>query len=126
MAGTYPSLATTRATYYSEDPPEYMGDRTIYLDGGCDTRSYSDTPVRRWTIIYGPPGGLTAAQAADFSTLAAANKYNPKEGSLLGFDFVPRGEASLGNVRFDEGGFVLRRGPRTHIYVVEVRLIKRP
>lgn len=127
MAGTYPSLSTYPPSYYNEEPPEYMGDRTVYAgDGGADYRTYADTPVRRWTILYTSAGHLIAAEAALFSTLAADNRYSPKEGSLLGFTFTPRGESALGNVHFDEGGFTLKRGGKAHVYQIECRLIRRP
>lgn len=126
MAGTFPSLTTYPPSYYNEEPPEYMGDKTIYMDGGADHRSYADTPIRRWTILYNSPGHLIAVEAAVFSLLAANNKYSPAQGSLLGFDFTPRGESLLSNVRFDEGGFTLKRGGKAHVYLIEVKLIKRP
>lgn len=126
MAGTYPLLTTYLPSYYNEEPPEYMGTSTTYVDGGREFRSFADTPIRRWVINYSSPGGLLAAEAAAFSTLAANNKYSPKYGSILGFDFTPRGESLIANVHFDEGGFVLKRGGKAHIYQVECRLVKYP
>lgn len=122
----YPSLTTVRPSYYNEEDAEYPGTKTVYQDEGADFFSYADTPVRRWTIQYTSPGGLTASEAALFTTLAATSKYNRSEGSLLGFDFTPRGESTISNVRFDEGGFTIRRGAKAHIYLIECRLIKRP
>ncbi len=126
MPGTYPSLATVLPSYYNEEPSEYPGDKTVYQDGGADYRTYGTNPIRRWTILYNSPGGLLVTEAALFSVLATDNKYSPREGSLLGFNFTPRGESALGGVRFDEGGFMLRRGAKALIYMVEVKLIKRP
>jgi len=123
---TYPSLTTIRPSYYNEEAPEWPGLKQEYQDGGADYLSLSDTAIRRWTILYASPGGLTAAEATTFTTLIASVKYNPREGSLVGMDFTPRGEALISNVHFDEGGFVIRRGPRAHIYLIECRLIKRP
>lgn len=126
MAGTYPLLTTYRPSYYNEEPKIYPGTMTEYPDGGADFRSFADSPIRRWTILYSSAGGLTAAEAAVFQTLAENNKYHDQNGSLLGFDFTPRGESLLSNVRFDKGGYTLRRGEKAHIYIIEVKLIKRP
>jgi hypothetical protein len=126
MAGTYPLLTSVLPSYYNEEAPEYPGLKHIYQDLGADFLTLADTAVRRFTILYTSDGGLLAAEAAQFVTLANDNKYNPREGSLLGFGFTPRGESALTNVRFDEGGFVIRRGRKSKIYMVECRLIKRP
>jgi hypothetical protein len=126
MPGTYPSLTTILPSYYNEERKEFPGDKTVYLDGGAVYRGYGSTSIRRWTINYSSQGGIIAAEAAQFVTLANDNQYSDKDGSLLGFNFTPRGESALGNVHFDEGGFVIRRGGKVHIYIVEIRLIKRP
>lgn len=119
MAGTYPALATVLPTLYQEEEREYPGTKTQYLDGGIETRTYSDTPIRRWTIIYEV---LTTAEAAQFDTLADDAKYNSSEGSMLTLTFTPRGESAL-TVRFDQGGY---RHTRTKAWIhrVEVKLIK--
>jgi hypothetical protein len=125
MPLTYPSLSVYRASYYNEEEPDYPGGKNVYQDGGADYLSLADTPIRRWTISYAK-SGLLAAEAAVFSTLASSSRYNRREGSLIGFEFTPRGESLLSDVHFDEGGFEIRRGNKAHIYIVEVKLIKRP
>lgn len=119
MAGTYPLLTTVLPTFYQEDEREYPGLKTTYLDGGIETRSYADTPIRRWSIVY---ENLPTADAALFDTLAIDAKYNSKEGSLLTLTFTPRGESAI-TVRIAEGGF---RHTRTKAWVhrVEMKLIK--
>ena len=126
MPGTYPSLTTIRPSYYNEDDPDYPVGSTEYQDFGADFKTYADTPVRRFTILYASEGGITESEALQFRTLAASNKYNREQGSALGFDFAPRGESTIGNVHFDKGGLVIRRGAKAHIWIVEVKLIKRP
>lgn len=118
---TYPTLATVLPTRYLENEPEYMGTKTVYLDGGCDARTYADTPVRRWTIVYET---LTTAEAAQFATLATDTKYSTKEGSLLTLTFTPRGESSI-TVRIDEGGYQ-HSASKAWIHSVTMKLIKRP
>ena len=123
---TYPSLTTYTPGYYNEEAKEYPGGKVEFQDGGAEYLSLADTPIRRWTINYSPPKFLTSTQAALFITLAESSRYNQKEGSLIGFDFTPRGGSLLSDVHFDEGGFVIKRGPKSYIYYVEVKLIKRP
>lgn len=126
MAGTYPLLITIRPSYYNEEPKEFPGSKTEYPDGGADYRGNGSSGIRRWTINYSSPGGLTESQALQFASLANSNQYSAKEGSMLGFDFTPRGESLLSGVRFDEGGFTIRRGIKSDVWMVEVKLIKRP
>jgi hypothetical protein len=122
----YPSLTSILPSYYNEEAKEYAGAKTIYQDLGAASRSYADTPVRRWTINYASDGGITETQAAQFVTLADSSKYRAQDGSVLTFNFTPRGESLLSGAQFDEGGFVIRRGAKALIYIVEVKLIKRP
>lgn len=126
MAGTYPSLTTIRPSYYNEESPDWMNDKTIYQDGGADYRTYASTAIRRITILYSSDGGITASEAQQIIDLANDNRYSPQNGSTLTFTFTPRGESAAGGWRFDEGGLVVRRGSKAHIYQLEVRLIKRP
>lgn len=126
MAGTYPSLTTYRPSYYNEEARDMPGDSTAYPDGARDFRINGTTATRRWTILYTSDGGLTSAEAQLFIDLANNNSYSEQQGSLLGFDFTPRGESLIANVRFAPGGFVVRRGRKAHIYMIECRLVKYP
>lgn len=118
---TFPLLTSVLPTRYQPEEVDYMGTKTVYLDGGCDVRTYADTPIRRWTIAY---ENLTTAEAAQFDTLATDTKYSRSEGSLLTLTFTPRGESAI-TVRIDEGGYQHTRS-KAWIHSVTVRLIKRP
>lgn len=118
---TYPLLTSVLPTRYQEDEVEYMGQKTVYVDGGADFRTLADTPIRRWTIVY---ENLTTAEAAQFDTLATDTKYSRQEGSLLTLTFTPRGESAI-TVRIDEGGYQHSRS-KAWIHSVSVKLIKRP
>jgi hypothetical protein len=122
----YPSLTTILPSYYNEERKAYPGAKTVYQDFGADYLSLADTPVRRWTINYSSEGGITASEAATFTTLIDSVRYNPQEGSLVAMNFTPRGESLLSNVFFDEDGFTIRRGAKSWIYIVECKLIRRP
>jgi hypothetical protein len=122
----YPLLTSVLPSYYNEEAPEWPGAVVIFQDGAADRISLADTPIRRWTINYSSDGGITAAEAGQFTTLIASVRYNPQEGSLIAMNFTPRGESLLSNVYFDSGGFSIRRGRKAHIYMVECKLIHRP
>lgn len=117
---TYPALATVLPTFYNHQQ-EWMGAKTVYMDGGSDVRTYADTPIRRWTIVY---NNLTTAEVALFETLATDTKYSPSDGSLLTLTFTPRGESAI-TVRIDEGGYE-RSNKKSWVHDVTIKLIKRP
>ncbi len=117
---TFPTLTTVRPTFYNEEPREYAGDSTTYQDGGRDWRTNADTPVRKWTIGY---ENITTSEAAQFDQLAIDTKFNPREGSLLGCDFTPRGESLLSNVRITKYS---HSRTKSWIHRVEIELTKFP
>ncbi len=91
-------------------------------DGGCDHNIDADTDTRRFLIRY------TGATASEFATLRAhmvSARYKSNLGSAYGFSFTTRAGEVLANVHYDRGGFTYSH-TRTHIYSVEVHLIKRP
>lgn len=121
MPLSYPSLTTILPTTYVELDPQWPGARTEYQDGGIDTVSLSDTPVRRWAIAY---ENITTSERDTFKTLANSSRYNSKEGSLIPMTFTPRGESAV-TVYFDEGGYQ-PSSIKSWIHSVTVKLVKLP
>lgn len=118
----YPSLSSVIPTTYMELEKDYVGTKSEYQDGGADYLLYADTPIRRWVITYET---ATTTERDLFRTLGVDSKYNSEEGSLLGFDFTPRGESLISGVRLDKGGLVCV-ARKSWIHSIAIRLIKRP
>lgn len=122
-----PSAFPTHATIYRPfeeelEPSAPLTSSPEFTDGAVDVNIDADTDTRRFLIRW---TGLTASE---FSTLRAhmvSARYRPDVGSGYGFSFTTRAGEALAGVRYDRGGFTYSH-VKTHIYSLQVVLVKRP
>lgn len=102
----FPSVSASNPIplFFEQEPEQFVVERTLYDDGGVDTKlQHGGSGKRTWIVRY---DGLTAAQAAILDAHLTSAFYSEDEGSAWGFNFRDYRTATLySNCHYAPGGY---------------------